>query len=52
VAVIDGVPVRVGDEIGGARVIAIEPLRVRLSGPDGEIVLSIAGSPVKEKRKP
>jgi hypothetical protein len=52
VAVIDGVPVRVGDEVsGGARVIEIEPLSVRLRGPDGEVVLSIAGPPVKEKKR-
>jgi hypothetical protein len=50
VAVIDGVPVRVGDEVGGSRVIEIEPLSVRLRGPDGEVVLSIAGPPVKEKK--
>jgi hypothetical protein len=50
VAVIDGVPVRVGDEVGAARVIEIEPLSVRLRGPDGEIVLSIAGAPVKGRK--
>ena len=50
VAVIDGIPVRVGDEVGAARVIEIEPLSVRLRGPDGEVVLSIAGPPVKEKK--
>lgn len=50
VAVIDGTPVRVGDEVGGARVIEIEPLSVRLRGPEGEVVLSIAGAPVKGKK--
>ena len=52
VAVIDGVPVRVGDEVGLARVIEIEPLSVRLRGPDGEVVLSIAGPPLKGKKQP
>ena len=48
VAVIDGVPVRVGDEVGTARVIEIGPLSVRLRGSDGQdVVLSIAGPPVK-----
>jgi hypothetical protein len=49
-AVIDGIPVRVGDEVGATRVIEIEPLSVRLRGPDGEVVLSIAGPPVKGKK--
>ena len=52
VAVIDGVAVRVGDEVGTARVISIEPLSVRLRGPEGDVVLSIAGPPVKGKKEP
>jgi hypothetical protein len=50
IAVIDGVAVRVGDEVGAARVIAIEPLSVTLRGPDGDVVLTIAGPPVKGKK--
>jgi MSHA biogenesis protein MshK len=52
VAVVDGVTVRVGDAVGHARVSAIEPLEVRLSGADGEVVLSIAGPPVKAEVTP
>jgi MSHA biogenesis protein MshK len=52
VAVIDGVPVRVGDPVGTARVIEIEPLSVKLRGPEGEVVLSIAGPPLKGKKQP
>jgi hypothetical protein len=50
IAVIDGVAVRVGDEVGAARVIEIEPLSVKLRGPDGDVVLTIAGPPVKGKK--
>ena len=46
-AVIDGVSVTVGDRVGRARVAAIEPVRVRLVGDEGEIVLTLPGVPVK-----
>ena len=52
VAVVDGRAVRVGDSVGTARVIDIEPLGVKLLGPEGEIVLSIAAPPVKGKKQP
>ncbi len=52
VAVIDGVPVRVGDAVGLARVIEIQLLSVKLRGPEGEVVLSIAGPPLKGKKQP
>jgi MSHA biogenesis protein MshK len=52
VAVIDGHTVRVGDAVGAARVVSIEPLEVRLHAPEGEVVLSIAGPPVKDEIAP
>ena len=46
-AVIDGQPVRVGDEIAGARVVTIQPERVRLRRGDETITLRLGGASVK-----
>lgn len=48
VVVINGIPLKLGDTIGGERVDAIELNSVRLSGPSGNITLFLLDKSVKK----
>jgi MSHA biogenesis protein MshK len=51
-AVVNGRAVGVGDRVGGARVIAIHPGRVRLLGPEGEFTLRLRTPTIREESTP
>lgn len=48
VVVINGLTLRVGDEVGSERIVTIESNCVRLVGPTGNITLFLLDEPVKE----
>lgn len=48
-AVIDGMIVKIGDEVAGNRVVAIESNSVQLEGVDGKITLFLVDKLVKQK---
>jgi len=52
VAVIDGRPVRIGDRVGDAVVVAIDLAGVRLRGARGEILLTLYGGAFKRSSPP
>lgn len=49
-AIIDGRLVYEGDEVAGGRIVAIEPGRVRLRGPDGEHELRLSYSRTVQRK--
>jgi MSHA biogenesis protein MshK len=51
-AIVNGRPVEVGDWVGGARVLAINPGRVRLAGPQGEFTLSLRTPTIRQEPNP
>ncbi len=48
VAVINGTVVKVGDDIGNAKVVSIAPNTVQLDGPDGKITLFLVDKSLKQ----
>lgn len=48
-AVINGNTLKIGDNIGSNKVIAIESNTVQLEGPGGKITLHLFGQSIKEK---
>lgn len=48
IVVINGLPLRIGDSISGARVMSIESNRVQLAGPSGNMTLFLIDQSVKK----
>lgn len=49
VAVINGRPLQMGDEVSGTHIVAIDSNSVRLAGPSGNITLFLVDKPVKQE---